>query len=1032
MSGASSDLGGARPGPVERDIEQAITALKKGAYLLKYGRRGKPKFCPFRLSNDESILIWFSGKEEKQLRLSHVSRIIPGQRTAIFQRYPRPEKECQSFSLISHDRSLDIICKDKDEAEVWFAGLKTLISRSHQRKWRTESRSDMLSSGTTSPRTYTRRSSPLSSPFSSNDSVHKDGSENYLLRSPYGSPPRVGLEKAFSDIISYAAPPKPFFASDSNAGSVHSVSSGQSDNTNLHSRGIPMDTFRVSLSSAISSSSHGSGHDDGDALGDVFIWGEGTGEGILGGGNSRVGNSSGAKMDCLVPKPLEFAVKLDVQNISCGGRHATLVTKQGEIYSWGEESGGRLGHGVDCDVPQPKLIDALASMNIELVACGEYHTCAVTLSGDMFTWGNGTFNSGLLGHGNEVSHWVPKRVNGPLEGIHVSSISCGPWHTAIVTSAGQLFTFGDGSFGVLGHGDRQSLSVPREVESLKGLRTVRAACGVWHTAAVVEVMVGNSSSSNCSSGKIFTWGDGDKGRLGHGDKDARLVPTCVAALVEPNFCQIACGHCMTVALTTSGHVYTMGSPVYGQLGNPQADGMLPVRVEGKLHKIFVEEISCGAYHVAVLTSRTEVYTWGKGANGRLGHGDTDDRSSPTLVEALKDKQVRTVACGINFTAAICIHKWVSGVDQLMCSGCRLPFNLRRKRHNCYNCALVFCHACSSKKSLKASLAPNQNKPYRVCDSCYSKLNKGFETDRYSSAKRGAVIQGFNDSVDEELETKSNAQLSRLSSLESFKHMDSRSSKKNKKFEFNSSRVSPIPNGSSHWSGLNISKSFGSSKKFFSASVPGSRIVSRATSPVSRRGSPPRSTTPTPTLGGLTSPRVEDGVKPINDSVIQEVLYLRSQVEKLTRKSQLLEADLEKTTKQLKEAISIAGEEAAKCKAAKEVIKSLSAQLKGMAEKLPDGAGLMKNSRLPPLPGISITSDISVASENLGCPILTLIMNLNGLEQDEPGCTSLLLPYLEGLGISRGSGSAGSVSVKRKQNNGGKRIEHEYMSSTMFE
>ena len=30
---------------------KAITALKKGAYLLKYGRRGKPKFCPFRLSN---------------------------------------------------------------------------------------------------------------------------------------------------------------------------------------------------------------------------------------------------------------------------------------------------------------------------------------------------------------------------------------------------------------------------------------------------------------------------------------------------------------------------------------------------------------------------------------------------------------------------------------------------------------------------------------------------------------------------------------------------------------------------------------------------------------------------------------------------------------------------------------------------------------------------------------------------------------------------------------------------------------------
>lgn len=78
----TSDL--SRAGPVARDIEQAVTALKKGAYLLKYGRRGKPKFCPFRLSNDESVLIWFSGNEEKHLKLSHVSRIISGQRTVSF------------------------------------------------------------------------------------------------------------------------------------------------------------------------------------------------------------------------------------------------------------------------------------------------------------------------------------------------------------------------------------------------------------------------------------------------------------------------------------------------------------------------------------------------------------------------------------------------------------------------------------------------------------------------------------------------------------------------------------------------------------------------------------------------------------------------------------------------------------------------------------------------------------------------------------------------------------------------------------
>ncbi|XP_010519784.1 PREDICTED: bifunctional serine/threonine-protein kinase/NEDD4-like E3 ubiquitin-protein ligase [Tarenaya hassleriana] len=936
----ASDLN--RTGPVERDIEQAITALKKGAYLLKYGRRGKPKFCPFRLSNDETVLIWFSGKEEKHLKLSHVSRIISGQRTPIFQRYPRPEKEYQSFSLIYNERSLDLICKDKDEAEVWFSGLKALISRCHQRRWRTESRSDGTPSEANSPRTYTRRSSPLHSPFSSNDGFQKDGS-NHRLHSPYESPPKNGLDKAFSDMALYALPPKGFFPSDPATVSVHSLSSGGSDSMHGHMKGMGMDAFRVSLSSAVSSSSHGSGHDDGDALGDVFIWGEGIGEGVLGGGNRRVGSSSDVKMDSLLPRSLESTIVLDVQNIACGGQHAVLVAKQGEIFSWGEESGGRLGHGVDSDVQHPKLIDALGNSNIELVACGEYHSCAVTLSGDLYTWGKGDF--GVLGHGNEVSHWVPKRVNFPLEGIHVSYIACGPYHTAIVTSAGQLFTFGDGTFGVLGHGDRKSASIPREVESLKGLRTVRAACGVWHTAAVVEVMVGSSSSSNCSSGKLFTWGDGDKGRLGHGDKEPRLVPTCVAALVEPNFCQVECGHSLTVALTTSGHVYAMGSPVYGQLGNPHADGKVPTRVEGKLHKSFVEEIACGAYHVAVLTSRTEVYTWGKGSNGRLGHGDVDDRNTPTLVEALKDKQVKNIACGANFTAAVCLHKWASGMDQSMCSGCRQPFNFKRKRHNCYNCGLVFCHSCSNKKSLKASMAPNPNKPYRVCDKCFNKLKKAMATDpsSHSSLSRRASINQGSDCIDkdENLDSRSDGQLARVSLLDSMKQADNRS-KKNKKYEFNSSRVSPIPSGGGSQRGtLNISKSFnpvfGSSKKFFSASVPGSRIVSRATSPISRRPSPPRSTTPTPTLGGLATPKiVVDDVKRTNDSLNQEVVRLRAQVESLTRKTQLQEVELERTTKQLKEALTIASDETARCKAAKEVIKSLTAQLKDLAERLPVG------------------------------------------------------------------------------------------------
>ncbi|KAL5722719.1 hypothetical protein ACHQM5_006205 [Ranunculus cassubicifolius] len=950
---------------VERDVEQAIVALKKGAYLLKYGRRGKPKFCPFRLANDESTLIWYCGKDEKQLKLSHVSRIIPGQRTACFQRYPRPEKEYQSFSLISNERSLDLICKDKDEAEVWFIGLKALISR---RKY---SGSDGASFDSHS--THSRKKTPRLSPCGSGELVYKETGETPRIQSLYESSPHSGFAKAFSDVILYTASQKPLALPDPLPISLSSVPNGVTDSSNC--RGSTVDSVRVSMSSAVSSSSQGS-HEDFDSMGDVFIWGEGVGDGLLGGGMHRVGRcASVAKVDALLPKALRSTAVLDIQNIACGVKHAVLVSRQGEIFSWGEETGGRLGHGVEDDVSEPKLIETLSGTSVELVACGQYHTCAVSFSGDLYTWGDGTHNSGLLGHGSEASHWIPKKVTGQMEGLHVSSISCGPWHTAVVTSGGQLFTFGDGTFGALGHGDRNSCNTPREVESLKGLRTTRVACGVWHTAAVVETMLGSScNGGNSSSGNLFTWGDGDKGRLGHGDKESRLVPACVASLVDVSLCKVACGHNITVALATTGRVYTMGSSAYGQLGVPVADGKLPCCVEGKLTDSFVEEIACGSYHIAVLTSKTEVYTWGKGANGRLGLGDNDDRNTPTLVEALKDKQVKSVVCGSSFTAVICLHKWVSSADNSICSGCRSQFGFRRKRHNCYNCGLVFCKACSSKKSLKAALAPNFTKPYRVCDDCYTKLKKGAESglkSRVLAKTRSASVQynNFTDVVEKET---LHGQLSRISSADAIRSSENKNFRRNRKSELENSRFAPNPIGTSQWGiFLKSTSLIGPSKKLF----PGSKTVSRATSPISRKSSPTRTAT------AFASTDVSANSKLENDSLSQEIIKLRAQVENLTSKTKSLEDELERRSKQLNEATLKAGEETAKCNSAKEVIKSLTSQLKDMAESVTQGSPSSSTSG-------SVAGDKSIN----GSSALSTISQLSGpttIDTESNGHTTLL-------------------------------------------
>lgn len=462
-----------------------------------------------------------------------------------------------------------------------------------------------------------------------------------------------------------------------------------------------------------------------DSLKDIFVWGDVLGR-MLDHGHVSATNIS-------LPRLLKSSQILDVQSIACGEKHAAIVTKQGQVFSWGEENGGRLGHKTSDSVSDPKIIDSLASTPVKTIAFGAKFTCAVSISGELYEWGEGIHNLGFGNNQCQRSPWFPHRLISTSDGISVSKIACGQWHTAIVSSTGKLFTYGHGTFGVLGHGDTSSVVQPKEVESLRGLRAKSVACGPWHTAAIVETT--GTLKSNAPGGKLFTWGDAGGGKLGHTDKKSKLVPTRVEPLIDCDFTQVSCGMSLTAVLTITGVVFTIGSKEHGQLGNPRSDNSSICMVEGPLKTEFVKDISCGSSHVAVLTMNGKVFTWGKGTEGQLGLGDYVDRSCPTLVEALEDKQVDSIACSSNFTAVICVHREISSKDQSVCSSCRLAFRFTRKKHNCYNCGSMFCNSCSSNKVERAALAPDKSKKRRVCDACFNELNKTAEHGKMSCGSK---------------------------------------------------------------------------------------------------------------------------------------------------------------------------------------------------------------------------------------------------------------------------------------------------------
>nr|XP_006639089.1 PREDICTED: E3 ubiquitin-protein ligase MYCBP2 isoform X16 [Lepisosteus oculatus] len=63
------------------------------------------------------------------------------------------------------------------------------------------------------------------------------------------------------------------------------------------------------------------------------------------------------------------------------------------------------------------------------------------------------------------------------------------------------------------------------------------------------------------------------------------------------------------------------------------------------------QVSCGFHHSVVLMENGDVYTFGYGQHGQLGHGDVNSRGSPTLVQALPGPSIQVTA-GSNHTAVL--------------------------------------------------------------------------------------------------------------------------------------------------------------------------------------------------------------------------------------------------------------------------------------------------------------------------------------------------------------------------------------------
>jgi alpha-tubulin suppressor-like RCC1 family protein len=312
--------------------------------------------------------------------------------------------------------------------------------------------------------------------------------------------------------------------------------------------------------------------------GRVYTLGD-TSRGRLGHAKGAFGDVDIPAMEVENPKTVDIDVvtddndrvqSSDIHHIAAGAEFTLALHEDRKtIFAWGAGKDGNLGDGIceDRDFPTSFSIQGRVGeyLKIKQLSCGSRHALALSESGDVFSWGCG--DSGRLGHGDNESHARPTRI----EAFALSSdqailqVACGDSHSLARSTDGRVYAWGSGSYGRLGLGGEVDQHIPKLLESIKPYFVVGIACNAFHSVAIVDSRGAKSS--------LYTWGGGQYGKLGHGDESNLTLPEAVEYFAPSREAKtgyvvsVSAGLHHTVCITNNGNVYGWGYAVGYRCGS---------------------------------------------------------------------------------------------------------------------------------------------------------------------------------------------------------------------------------------------------------------------------------------------------------------------------------------------------------------------------------------------------------------------------------------------------------------------------------
>jgi alpha-tubulin suppressor-like RCC1 family protein len=299
----------------------------------------------------------------------------------------------------------------------------------------------------------------------------------------------------------------------------------------------------------------------------------------------------------------------DWKQVSAGGDYSLAVKSDGSLWAWGNGNSGRLGTG-NTDLQNHPVKIGQAS-NWDQVSAGSAHSLAIKTDGTLWAWGSG--NSGRLGAGNDNDQDRPVQVGEVSDWVQVIA---GFSHSFALKSNGTLWAWGSGSSGRLGTGNTDHQYSPVQIGSATN----------WTQISTSD----NHSLAIKADGTLWAWGSGSNGKLGTGNTDSQHLPVQVGEATD--WVQVSAGRWHSVALKSDGTLWAWGTGNHlgtGNSGNDQyPDQHSPVQV-GQASDW--RHVSAGQDHTLAIKADGTLWSWGNGADGALGIGNTIDQHSPVQI-----------------------------------------------------------------------------------------------------------------------------------------------------------------------------------------------------------------------------------------------------------------------------------------------------------------------------------------------------------------------------------------------------------------